>query len=151
MKTLAMGIAAMAVFLIVTASRCASSDVDTTVYDRDVRVVDFADLRYPPVVEIAHIQGVVVIRVKLDEQGQVTATEAISGESLLIPACLENAKKWHFKPNPLKTAIIVYNFRIEGECHRGERSSQMTFYPPNFASIIGCELNEYDRPTAEPK
>ena len=128
----------------VSGSSSVSAQHDAAVYDKDMRVVDFEDLKYSPVSQTAHLEGVVVIRVKLDDKGKVVDAVAISGSELLIHNCLENEKKWHFEPNSEKAAVIVYNFRIEGQCHPGEAASHLIFYPPNFASIIGCGL------TAEP-
>ena len=86
--------------------------------DEDLKVVHFEDLRYPPLGRLERIQGVVVVRVKLDEKGNVVEPEAISGAKLLIPESLANAKKWSFQPNSEKAAVIVYNFRLtSGYCH----------------------------------
>lgn len=114
------------------------STPDTVVYDKDIRVIDFEDLTYPTAAHTINAQGVVVVRVILDDQGKVNDATGISGAGLLIRACLENVRKWRFEPNSQKSAVVVYNFRIRGACHSDKDSSQFVFYPPNFASITGC-------------
>jgi TonB family protein len=114
---------------------------EPVVHDKDIRVVDFVDLTYPMIADSAHTQGVVVVRVKLDDSGKVVQAEAISGADLLIRASVDNAKQWRFEPNSQKAAVIVYNFRIEGFCHPGAAGSQMIFYPPNLAEITACGRN----------
>ncbi len=111
---------------------------ETTINDKDISVSDYEDLNYPNIAVISHIQGVVVVRVKLDDHGRVLDAVALSGASLLTGPSVENAKKWRFEPNSKKGAVIVYNFRIEGACHYHRPSSLMIFYPPNFVEITAC-------------
>ncbi len=111
---------------------------DGTIADKNIKVVSFEDLSYPAVAGSANIQGVVVVRVKLDDRGEVLDAVAMSGSPILVHASVENAKKWRFEPNSQKAVIIVYNFRIEGTCHPGGWSSQMILRPPNFAQVTAC-------------
>jgi|SRR5882724_11993773 len=107
--------------------------------DKDIRVVDFEDMKYPPVARASRIQGVVVIRVKLDGGGRVAETSAVSGMELLVRDSLLNAKKWRFKPNSEKGAVIVYVFRLPGGECKSEVSLAM-FRPPNIMTVIGCDV-----------
>jgi TonB family protein len=112
-----------------------------TIYNKDIQVIEYADLEFPAIAVTAHVEGVVVVRVSLDDKGKVVDVDALSGPSLLTRQSLENAKKWRFEPNPQKAAIIVYDFHIEGACHAaraGGSASQMIFFPPNFAKITAC-------------
>lgn len=109
------------------------------VYDNDIKVKSFEEMSYPPIAREARIQGTVVVSAKLDGDGRVIATSAISGAKLLIPDSLSNAKKWHFSPNTNRVAIIVYEFRLaEGKCNH-ETSHLFVFREPNRALIVGCE------------
>jgi TonB family protein len=125
-------------FLLVAAFSCARAQQDTTISDKDVNVTDFADLAYPPIAATASVQGVVVVRVRLDDQGKVVDALAVSGSPLLISASVRNARRWRFEPNSQKAAIIVYNFRVEGMCPNDGASSHMVLYPPNLAAITAC-------------
>jgi len=109
-----------------------------TVQDEEMTVAHFEDMRYPPLARVARSQGVVVVKVTLDKEGNVVTSTAISGAKYLIPDCLENAKKWRFRPNARNIAVIVYSFRLsQGLCNT--LTSQFNFWGPNFASISTCE------------
>lgn len=77
-----------------------SSPQDAPVYDKDIHYISYEGIEYPPLARQTRLQGVVVIRVKLDAQGKVTGASAISGHELLIQAAIANAKKWQFEPMP---------------------------------------------------
>lgn len=80
----------------------------------------------------------VVVRAKLDADGNVVAGAAVSGSRFLVPDCLSNVKKWKFKPNPQRSVVVVYNFKIEeGVCHDRSRSLFLLIHP-NLASITIC-------------
>jgi TonB family protein len=117
---------------------------DETVTDDQISVSSFAEMHYPRMAQVAHIRGMVVIRVKLDEAGRVVSSVAVSGSKVLIPDTLANAKKWRFLPNAAKSAVIVYEFLIpEGVCDPNEKSGQgdlFIFRKPNIASITACPL-----------
>jgi TonB family protein len=128
----------LAVVLLSSSYAASTAQRGNLVNDEDLKVVHFEDLRYPPAARMERAEGAVVVRVKLDEKGNVVESEAISGAKLLIPESLANAKKWSFQPNFEKAAVIVYNFRLSlGYCHT--ITSQFTFQPPNFATITSCE------------
>jgi outer membrane biosynthesis protein TonB len=110
----------------------------TIISDSDINVTHFEDLAYPAIAGGASVQGVVVLRLRLDDRGSVVEAVPISGAPLLIRGTVDSAKKWRFRPNAQKLAVIVYNFRIEGVCHPGGWSSQMIFYPPNLAAVTAC-------------
>jgi TonB family protein len=124
--------------LLITSLSTARAQRDTTISDKDINVTDFADLAYPPIAATASVQGVVVVRVRLDDQGKVVDALAVSGSPLLISASVRNARRWRFEPNSQKAAIIVYNFRVEGMCPNDGASSHMVLYPPNLATITAC-------------
>jgi TonB family protein len=122
--------------LVVSTDYVAASD-DVTLNDKDINVVHFEAMSYPQLARVAHVQGVVVIRVSLDSEGKVEKAMAISGREELIPDCLANAKKWKFKPNRLKMAILVYSFTLPPvDC--GSVTSFFTLQGVNVASITGC-------------
>lgn len=114
------------------------------VTDDQISVLSFSEMHYPRMAQVAHIRGVVVVRVQLDETGKVVSSAAISGSKVLIPDTLANAKKWRFQPNAAKRAVIVYEFLIpEGICDPNEKSSQsdlFIFRKPNVASITACPV-----------
>jgi hypothetical protein len=111
---------------------------DETISNSDINVTAFEELQYPHIAATGHVQGIVVVRISLDGAGKVVAARALSGPKLLLRETVDNAKQWTFEPNPQKTEIIVYHYRIEGACQTNYEPSQFIFYPPNFATITTC-------------
>jgi TonB family protein len=116
----------------------AQSPTADTVFDQQMTVVTFEDLEYPTVASSARIQGVVVVEAALDDHGNVASTRVISGAPRLVEAAAANTKKWKFKPNAQKRAVIVYRFVMEpGYCQQTGKSIFL-LVPPNFATIKTC-------------
>jgi len=111
---------------------------DQRVNDNDITVIYFEEMKYPGLAFVASRQGVVVVRVNLDGEGNVVSAEAISGDDLLVRDALSNARKWRFRPNSSKTASIIYEFRIpDGAC--GDTMNQLfVFRAPNMALVELC-------------
>ncbi len=108
-------------------------------YLGEAQLVSFEDLAYPALARVARIQGVVVVKATLDDKGNVLTVSAVTGPKPLIADCLANTKKWKFKPNPQKTAVIVYEFRIgPGACHDASHSVFQLVHQ-NFATITACD------------
>jgi TonB family protein len=74
--------------------------------------------RYPPDAKAARAQGVVVVQIVVDEGGNVTSAQAVSGNMLLRGASEEAARRAKFEPvavcgKPVKVSgIVTYNFII---------------------------------------
>jgi TonB family protein len=107
---------------------------DQPIFNEDVGIFDFVPLDYPLVPRLAHVQGAVVVKVKVDSEGSVTSATAVSGPKQLIPDCLSNAKKWRFRPEKSRDVVIVYIFKFEGLCQLPCKSL-FSFSPPNVATI----------------
>jgi hypothetical protein len=106
--------------------------------EHEAQLLSFEDLAYPGIARMTRIQGIVIIRSELDENGEVVKASALSGPKPLISDCLSNAKKWKFKPNSGKYALVVYEFRLDdGACHDASHSLFRLIHP-NFATITAC-------------
>jgi hypothetical protein len=136
-KTIARN-ALLAASLLVTPISCVHAQQDSTISDKEISVLDFHELGYPPLALQTRTQGVVVVRTRLDNEGKVVEAVAISGSELLIPASVANAKKWQFQPNARRVAVIVYNFRLSYAAKCKSTGSFFTLEAPNFATIIDC-------------
>ena|SRR5437016_3185627 len=109
---------------------------DESIYP--AQLVSFEDLAYPGVARAARIQGIVVIRARLDDKGNVVNASPISGLSPFIADSLANIKKWKFKPSPGKSVVIVYEFKLdEGACH-DDSHSLFRLMHSNFATVTAC-------------
>ena len=108
-------------------------------YPGEAQLVSFEDLAYPALARVTRIQGVVVVKATLDDEANVLTVSPVTGPKALIADCLANAKKWKFKPNPQKSAVIVYDFRIgTGACHDASHSLFQLVHQ-NFATITACD------------
>ena len=105
----------------------------------EVIVAKYEELAYPKGGRAARIQGVVVVRAKLDDDGNVVEARAVSGKEVFLSDCIANAKKWRFRPNAHKAAVIVYNFRLtDGISKSG--CDHFMLEAPNFATITTCPV-----------
>ena len=119
---------------------CSSAQQDQPVNDEGISVSSFEEMHYPVLARAARRESMVVVQVKLDDDGKVVTARAISGSKMLIPDSLANARKWRFHPNSDATAVIIYEFHlVEGKCDLG-RNGLFVFRVPNVATITACEM-----------
>ncbi len=114
--------------------RAAQSNV---VYDEEIRLNSFVDLKYPSIAQAARIQGVVVVAATLSDSGKVVSVDAISGPRVLVPAASENLKQWTFQPNSKRRVVVIFEFRVNGTCH-DSTGSVFRLRSSNVASITAC-------------
>lgn len=73
---------------------------------------------YPPLAKAAAVSGAVVVEVTIDEEGNVTASKALTGHPLLRDAAVDAAKGWKWNPTklsgtPVKViGTITFNFTL---------------------------------------
>lgn len=53
---------------------------------------------YPPLARQARIQGTVRLRITVNPEGRVAATQSVAGHPLLVPAAVEAVRKWVYAP-----------------------------------------------------
>lgn len=64
----------------------------------------------PPLAKQLRLQGTVRIEICVSEAGDVVLTKPVNGHPILIPAAIDSAKKWRFKPEetgPFKTILEI--------------------------------------------
>ncbi len=116
-----------------------SAQPNETVKDKDIHVTHYEEMNYPALGRTARVDGVVVVQVKLDSEGRVEDADAISGNDVLVPDTLANVKKWRFRPNAQKTAVVVYNFTlVDAVCNY--KTGIFMFKGPNLVTLTGCAL-----------
>ncbi len=80
-------------------------------------IVKLASPSYPAVQRSIGVEGIVIVRVILDEKGKVISAEAIDGPQALYSYCEIAAKRSKFKPHKVDdlavrvTGIINYSFK----------------------------------------
>lgn len=73
---------------------------------------------YPPLAKVARVSGSVVVQITVDEQGNVTHAQAVSGPPLLRNAAVSAAYGWKFAPDkvygkPVKIiGTLTFNFSL---------------------------------------
>ena len=69
---------------------------------------------YPSEAKTARIQGTVVVRVTIGEDGKVTDAKALAGPPELQSCAVEYAKAWEFEPAKLKGKPVPARFKLTG-------------------------------------
>lgn len=97
-------------------------------------------LDYPPLAAQAQIQGEVVVKCTIDDDGRVKNTEVVSGHPVLAKDARENAAKWAFSPttgsrDESRVFALIYRFRLEGVCFT-KCPSSFSFDYPNQATVV---------------
>lgn len=66
---------------------------------------------YPPAARAVRAAGIVTVQVTVNEKGEVTRANAISGHPLLQASAVQAARKAKFKPNAVETkGVLTYTF-----------------------------------------
>ena len=68
---------------------------------------------YPEDAREKGVQGVVVLKVNIDKEGNVYKTELISGQPLLAPAAIEAVQQWKYKPYLLNGAPVEVETQVQ--------------------------------------
>ena len=68
---------------------------------------------YPPDAKDQHIQGVVLLRVIIDRQGNVSNIQLISGHPKLAPAAIEAVKQWKYRSYLLNGAPVEIETQVQ--------------------------------------
>ena len=74
---------------------------------------------YPPFAKAARVSGAVQVQVVINEQGEVTEAEAVSGHPMLHLPSLRAARQWAFAPSlledrPVKVqSVLPFNFTLQ--------------------------------------
>lgn len=88
---------------------------------------------FPAIAAVARASGEVVVEVKIDNAGEVSATKAKSGHPLLRQAAEAAARRWKFAPAAVpadpRTASLTFVFNISEE-RMAEAASTPVFFPP---------------------
>ena len=96
-----------------------------------------ADPVYPPIAKAAHVQGSVLLHVSVNEQGRVTAAEAIGGPAMLKAAAIDAVKRWSYKPFEVRgkaTAVRVvvsvpFSLGILSATEKSDQAIGQAYFP----------------------
>ena len=74
---------------------------------------------YPPIAKAARAQGTVTVQIIVDEEGRVSAAQAICGHPLLRSAAVASVRQWVFSPTLLDgkpvlvIGVVTVNFNLQ--------------------------------------
>src|SRR5262249_33758488 len=92
-----MGLALLAAVVLV-GGVAAQELKQVSIEDASRHVVKRLTPQYPKMAEVAHIQGDVIVRVTVNEEGKVTGAKAVSGHPLFIGPAIQAIGDWLFEP-----------------------------------------------------
>ena len=79
---------------------------------KEPRVITRVDPVYPALARQTHMQGSVVIDAIIDEHGNITQENVVSGPPLLIQAALDALKKWKYEPTYLNDEPVPVQLSV---------------------------------------
>jgi len=117
-----------------------------TVLGQDWKPQRVVGLDYPAIARGTALEGIVVVKCRLDGEGKVTAAEvrleSKSNRTLesLRNAAIENAKKWRFMKTPESgtkesEALLRYQFKLSG-ITRSTPRQEFAFEYPDTVTIV---------------
>lgn len=83
---------------------------------QEAKLIRKVEPEYPELAKRARVQGVVILQVLVDEQGNVADVKIIRGHPLLNQAAVEAVKQWKYSPTLLNgepvpvVATVTVNF-----------------------------------------
>jgi TonB family protein len=73
-------------------------------------LLEHTDPVYPQVNEK---EGVLILRIHIEEDGSVSSVERVSGSDALAPAAIDAVKKWKYRPYGLNGAVVAVETSVE--------------------------------------
>lgn len=67
---------------------------------------------YPPLARQAHIQGTVILKVRITKSGEVANIQLVSGHPMLAPAAIEAVKQWKYDPYLLNSEPVTVDTQV---------------------------------------
>lgn len=72
---------------------------------------------YPPVAQVAKVEGVVEVDAIIDEHGNVTEARAVSGPGLLWAAAVKAVAQWKYEPTYLDGIPVAIRMEVQVSFH----------------------------------
>jgi TonB family protein len=116
-----------------------TNNAHAMVSDNEMVLLDYEEMKYPILGMRIMAAGLVVVQARLNEDGNVVEAFPVFGHGLLTSNCLTNVKKWRFKPNAKKMAVVAYRFAFTHKM-APEGQEQFVLYPPNFVTLTTPSL-----------
>ncbi|HEX8738223.1 MAG TPA: TonB family protein [Pyrinomonadaceae bacterium] len=90
-----------------------SNDATISGNNLNDKAVELPPPVYPPAAKAVRASGAVVVEITVNNKGEVTTANAISGHPLLRASAVAAARKAKFKPNAATKGVLTYNFAAQ--------------------------------------
>ena len=93
-------------------------------------LVNRIEPQYPEMAKNQHIQGDVVLYVRVDKQGHVASVNAVSGRNVLLQAAIDAVHQWTYKPFEVRgetvevEGTVLLPFRIDDSADKQQNQKQ---------------------------
>lgn len=83
---------------IVCHSQEAHKELKLSASRAEANLIHKVEPSYPQIAKIAHIQGDVVLRVRIGKNGELNEIKLLSGHPLLVQSAFDAVKQWRYRP-----------------------------------------------------
>lgn len=92
---------------------------------------------YPSIARNARVRGIVVLDLRVGENGQIEP-RVLSGSPLLAPTAIAHARQWRVQPVAARRFIEVYEFALDNHDCVVESNSVFWVSIPGHVVLSGC-------------
>jgi TonB family protein len=111
---------------------------------------------YPPLAQMANIQGNVLLHIQIDPNGNVSPYSVVRGHPMLVPAAVDGIKRWKYSPfefsgHPVSALTVVMVRFGNPANHDPEDKAEVIFQDKFWVPMAGTQkaLEVGDLGTAE--
>jgi TonB family protein len=110
---------------------------------------------YPPMVEMARIQGDVILEIIIDESGAASVRRLVTGHPMLVAAAIESANRWKYQPfevdgKPCSVITFVkITFGHPGTVNEAATRAELLFQDNFWTAEDSAEVALRDRDYAQ--
>lgn len=98
-------------------------------------VVMMAPPTYPIVARLAHVEGVVHLRVTTDGRGVISTEQEGRTPQLLVAVAAKNVRSWQFEPGGPTTFDVAYTYKLVSQHISDADSTSVTLKLPTEVEI----------------
>lgn len=116
------------------AKSIAASRIQVSGEEQAAKLISSVQPAYPPLAQMAKIQGTVRLHVIISKEGTIQQCEAVSGHPLLIQSALTAVRQWRYQPTLVDGVPVEVDTYVE------------VVFPPNDSPKQGAPSDTNPRP-----
>jgi len=106
-----------------------------TEQDTGIKVIEAHSPQYPTLALLSKIEGLVIIKVLIDEKGRVRNADVAEGHKLLLEMSMKTAEKWLFNTGCGGRKIeLIFVYKIIPK-DSNDPDYSVVFHPPNKVTV----------------